>query len=108
AETMAVNLAGCWHMIQALLPHMKARGGYIVNTASLAGLIGVSGYSDYCASKFALVGYSEALRAELKLVGIEVSVLCPPDTDTPGFATENRTKPEETKAISASARLMSA
>jgi len=58
---------------------MKAAGGgYIVNTASLAGLIGVFGYTDYCASKFAIVGFSEALRSELKPHRIMVSVLCPP------------------------------
>src|SRR5262249_37417443 len=63
-------------------------------------------YTDYCASKFALVGFSEALRSELKPHGLTVSVLCPPDTDTPGFATENLTKPEETRAISAGAKIL--
>ncbi len=107
AETMLVNLHGCWNTVAAVLPHMKSRRrGYIVNTSSVAGLIGVFGYTDYCASKFALVGFSEALRAELKPHGIAVSVLCPPDTDTPGFATENLTKPEETRAISATAKVM--
>jgi len=107
-ETWRLNLGSCWNTVQALLPCLKARGGYIVNTASLAGLIGVFGYTDYCASKFALVGFSEALRSELKPYGIRVSVLCPPDTDTPGFIQENQTKPEETRAISAKAKLMSA
>jgi len=108
ADTLRINLYGCWNTVQALLPHIKAPGGYIVNTASVAGLIGVFGYTDYCASKFALVGFSEALRSELKPRGITVSVLCPPDTDTPGLATENLTKPEETRAIAASARVMTA
>jgi len=104
---MLVNLHGCWNTIQALLPHMKAKGrGYIVNTSSVAGLIGVFGYTDYCASKFALIGFSEALRGELKPHGITVSVLCPPDTDTPGFETENLTKPEETRAISAQSKIL--
>ena len=107
-ETMRVNLHGCWNTVQTLLPHMKGRGGYIVNTSSMAGLIGVFGYTDYCASKFALIGFSEALRSELKPYGIVVSVLCPPDTDTPGFENENKTKPEETKAISATAKVMTA
>ena len=107
-ETMQVNLHGCWNTIQALLPHMKLKGrGYIVNTSSVAGLIGVYGYTDYCASKFAIVGFSEALRGELKPHGISVSVLCPPDTDTPGFKTENLTKPEETRAISSTAKVLS-
>jgi len=108
AETMLVNLHGCWNTVQALLPQLKANRGYIVNTSSMAGLIGVFGYTDYCASKFALVGFSEALRSELKPHGVTVTVLCPPDTDTPGFATENQTKPAETRAISASSKMMSA
>jgi len=107
-DTLRVNLYGCWNTVHTLLPHMKPRGGYIVNTASIAGLIGVFGYTDYCASKFGLVGFSEALRSELKPYNISVSVLCPPDTDTPGFAIENQTKPEETRAISATAKVMSA
>jgi NAD(P)-dependent dehydrogenase (short-subunit alcohol dehydrogenase family) len=107
-ETMRVNVHGCWNTVQAVLPHMKGRGGYIVNTSSVAGLIGVFGYTDYCASKFALIGFSEALRSELKPHDICVSVLCPPDTDTPGFENENRTKPEETRAISGTAKVMTA
>jgi 3-dehydrosphinganine reductase len=108
ADTLRVNLHGCWNTVQALLPHMKLQGGYIVNTASIAGLIGVFGYTDYCASKFGLVGFSEALRSELKAYKITVSVLCPPDTATPGLEIENQTKPEETRAISAGARVMTA
>lgn len=107
-ETMRINLYGCWHAISALLPHMRARGGYIVNVSSLAGLIGVFGYTDYSASKFALVGFSEALRSELASHRITVSVLCPPDTQTPGFERENITKPPETHAASGGASAMSA
>jgi 3-dehydrosphinganine reductase len=106
-ETMRVNLYGAWNLTAACLPHMEA-GSYIVHTSSVAGLIGVFGYTDYCASKFAVIGFCEALRGELKPRNITVSVLCPPDTDTPGFETENTTKPEETKAISGSGGLMSA
>jgi len=108
-ESMRINLYGAWHTIQALLPHLRARGGgRIVNVASLAGLIGVFGYTDYAASKFAVVGFSEALRSELKRDGIIVQVLCPPDTDTPALAQENRTKPAETHAVSAGAKVLSA
>ncbi|MDH7552513.1 MAG: SDR family oxidoreductase [Spirochaetota bacterium] len=106
-ETMKINLFGIWNTCSFLVPHMKQKGGYIVNTSSLAGLVGVFGYSDYSASKFAIVGFSEVLRSELKRYNITVSVLCPPDTDTPGFEVENRTKPDETKEISKSARVMS-
>jgi NAD(P)-dependent dehydrogenase (short-subunit alcohol dehydrogenase family) len=107
-RTMQLNVGGSWNTVQSLLPHMKERGGTIVNTSSLAGLIGVFGFTDYCASKFAVIGFSEALRSELKRYGIRVFVLCPPDTDTPGLDEENRIKPPETKAVSAGARLLSA
>lgn len=106
-RTMKVNLYGAWNTASVLLPHM-ASGGYIVNVSSIAGLVGIFGYTDYCASKFGLIGFSEALRSELKPRGITVSVLCPPDTDTPGFEVENRTKPEETKAVSGGVKVMSA
>lgn len=105
-ETMKINLYGAWNTISVLLSHMKKRGGYVVNVSSIAGLIGVFGYTDYSASKFALIGFSEALRSELKEHGITVSVLCPPDTDTPMFHEENKTKPEETRAVTARAKLM--
>jgi len=105
-EIMKVNFYGSWNTIAALLPHMKKQGGYIVNVSSMAGLIGAFGYTDYSASKFAVIGFSEALRSELKQYGIAVSVLCPPDTDTPLLEKENRTKPEETKALTAKTKLM--
>lgn len=107
-DTMQLNLVGSWNTIQVLLPHLRATRGHVVNTASIAGLIGIFGYTDYAASKFALIGFSEALRSELRRSGVRVSVLCPPDTDTPGLADENRTKPPETHAVAAAARCMSA
>jgi len=105
-ETMKINFYGVWNTTRALAPLMQTKGGHIVNVSSIAGFVGVYGFTDCCASKFAIVGFSEALRSELKPLGIKVSVLCPPDTDTPGFEIENQTKPEETKAISAKAKLM--
>jgi 3-dehydrosphinganine reductase len=105
-ETMKINFYGVWNTVHALVPLMKQRGGYIVNVASIAGFLGVFGYTDYAASKFAIIGFSETLRSELRQYGIRISVLCPPDTDTPGFQRENKTKPEETKAISGTAKLM--
>lgn len=106
-QTMKTNLYGIWNTTAALVPEMKKRGGCIVNVSSLAGFIGIFGYTAYCASKFGVIGFSEALRSELRSHGIKVAVLCPPDTDTPGFAAENKTKPEETKEASKGAKLMS-
>ncbi|MEW5736649.1 MAG: SDR family oxidoreductase [Thermodesulfobacteriota bacterium] len=107
-ETMKINLYGVWNTTRAVLPYLRKPGGRLVHTSSVAGLIGVYGYTDYCASKFAIIGLCEALRAELLPMGIRVSVLCPPDTDTPGLAEENKTKPQETFAISENAKLLSA
>lgn len=106
-ETMKINLYGIWNTISALYIPMKEKGGHIVNVSSIAGFIGVFGYSDYNASKFGVIGLSESIKSEFKRLGIKVSVLCPPDTDTPGLKTENITKPEETKAISANAKVLS-
>lgn len=105
-ETMKINLFGIWSTVSSVLPHMKKKGGVIVNTSSVVGYMGVFGYSDYAASKFGIIGLSESLRSELKKYNIRVSVLCPPDTQTPGFTIENQTKPEETKAISKGAGIL--
>jgi len=83
-EEIRIDLYGVWNMCEALVPVMKARGaGHIVNISSMAGLVGVYGYTAYSAAKFGLIGFSESLRGELKPHGVNVSVLCPPDTDTP-------------------------
>jgi 3-dehydrosphinganine reductase len=105
-ETIKIDLYGPWNTCSFLVPLMKARGGYIVNVSSICGFVGVFGYTDYCAAKYGVIGFSEALRSEMKQHGITVSVLCPPDTDTPGFVEENKTKPPETVAVSASASIM--
>ena len=104
--TMQVNMYGIWNTIAALAPDMKKMGGVIVNVSSVAGFLGIIGYTDYCATKFAVIGFSEALRQEFRRFGIMVAVLCPPDTDTPMLAAENITKPEETKALAKNAKIM--
>jgi 3-dehydrosphinganine reductase len=96
---METNYLGTVHVCHALVPHLvEAGGGTIVTTSSMAGLTGVFGYAGYSASKFAVVGFSEALRRELRPHGVHVAVLCPPNTRTPGFDEENRTKPAEVLA----------
>jgi len=86
-----INVLGTRNMNSALIPFMKQKGGTIVNVASLAGLIGVYGYSAYGASKFAVIGMSEAMRVELKSQGIRVKVVCPPEVDTPMVREEAKT-----------------
>ncbi len=73
-----VNLWGVVYGIHAALPIMRRQGGgYIVNTASIAGLVPLPFQALYCATKFAIAGLSESLRLELADEGIHVSVVCP-------------------------------
>jgi NAD(P)-dependent dehydrogenase (short-subunit alcohol dehydrogenase family) len=76
---LEINTTGTFLGARAVIPRMLARGqgGHIVNTASTGGLMAPGGIAAYCASKYAVVGLSESLRAELAPDGIGVSVLCP-------------------------------
>jgi NADP-dependent 3-hydroxy acid dehydrogenase YdfG len=76
---MGVNLDGVVNGLQAFLQRIKAHGegGHVVNTASLAGHFAIPGLGIYTATKYAVVGISETLRADLKQHNIGVSVLCP-------------------------------
>lgn len=106
---MNINYFGTVHMCKALAPAMiERKSGRICNVSSLAGVIGIYGYTPYAASKFAICGFSQALRAELWPHGIAVSVCMPPDTDTPQLAFENQYKPKETKAIAGTVKALSA
>jgi NAD(P)-dependent dehydrogenase (short-subunit alcohol dehydrogenase family) len=81
---LAVNLFGTLHAMQAALPSMrKAGSGHIVNIASLAGRRGMPPLGGYCASKFAVVGLTEALRVELYGTGVKLSLVMPGVIDTP-------------------------
>lgn len=76
-ELMRVNLWGSVWCTQAALPHIKAARGSIVAVSSLAGLVGVPGRTAYSASKFAMTGFFEALRAEVKGAGVSVTTAYP-------------------------------
>lgn len=76
-ELMRVNLWGSVWCTQAALPYLKASRGSIVAVSSLAGLVGVPGRTAYCASKFALSGFFEALKIELKEAGVDVTIAYP-------------------------------
>lgn len=77
-KVVDVNLWGVLHGIAAAYPLMVAqRSGHIVNTASLAGLLGIPCSSPYAATKFAVVGLSQNLRAEAEDLGVKVSAVCP-------------------------------
>jgi uncharacterized protein len=95
---LQVNLFGTLHSMQAVSPSMRQAGaGNIVNIASLAGRRGLPPLGGYSASKFALVGLTEALRVDLRGSGIKVSLVMPTVVDTP--MTDNFVAGEETTSI---------
>lgn len=96
-----VNFLGTLYPVKAIIPKFKQRKeGVIVLTGSQLSLMGMYGYSIYSSSKFALRGLAESLVMEIKHYNISVTLALPPDTDTPGFENENKTKPEETQILS--------
>jgi len=108
-QTMDVNYLGSVYVVRAALAAMQAAGGgHIVLVSSGAGLIGVYGLSAYSPSKFALRGLAEVLRAELRPERIGVSIVYPPDTDTPMLREEIKIRPEITSRIAASTKTVSA
>lgn len=83
---MDTNLYGVVRVNGRMLPKMVERGrGVVVNVASVAGKRGYPKHTAYCASKHALIGYSESLRCDLEGTGVEVVVVCPPAVRTPFF-----------------------
>ncbi len=106
-RNMDVNFFGQVVPILCLLPHfIAAKKGHIANVSSGMGFLGILGYATYAPTKYAVAGFTEVLRNELKPYGITFSVLYPPDTDTPGFAIENQTKPAECAVISEHGKLL--
>lgn len=85
-KIMEVNFYGAVFAVKAALPRMiEQKKGTIINVASVAGKRAFERMSAYCASKFALVGFSEALHFEVVDKGIKVITVCPPAIDTPFF-----------------------
>ncbi|MGE5338807.1 MAG: SDR family NAD(P)-dependent oxidoreductase, partial [Gemmatimonadota bacterium] len=83
-KMLDVNLIGALHVMQSAVQVMRKQGrGHVVNVGSLAGRRGFSPLGGYCASKFALVGLTEALRTELVGERIHVSLVLPGVIDTP-------------------------
>jgi len=108
-EMMEVNYFGSLYAVRAVVPAMiSRRSGSIVAISSVAGMVGVFGYTAYSPAKFAVRGLMESLRQEMKPYNIAISIVYPPDTDTPQLAYENQFKPAETARISGSIKPISA
>ena len=98
--TFAVNVKGVFLSCQAAIPALKARGGgCIINIASIAGKNGAAGLAHYCASKFAVVGFSNSLAKELAPANIRVNAICPGILRTQmwEYLAETLKRPEESK-----------
>jgi short-subunit dehydrogenase len=92
---MEVNFFAAAEMTRAVLPTMRSRGhGHILQPTSIRGLAAFQGFGPYCASKFALEGWSEALREEVKPLGIKVSIVEPGAFRTE-FAGSKNMRPEQ-------------
>jgi 3-dehydrosphinganine reductase len=103
---MDLNYFGAVNAVRAVLPGMLGAGrGHVVLVSSAAALCGVFGYGGYGPAKAALRNLAEVLEAEHP--ALRFAVAYPPDTLTPGFERENRTKPRETAAVSAMAKPVS-
>ena len=77
-ETMNVNVFGMAHIIRKVLPHLRRqKSGHIINTSSMMGYMSYPGNGSYSASKFAVIGLSEALAQEVDPFGIKVTILAP-------------------------------
>jgi len=92
-ETMDVNVDGTFHAVRAALPPLLAQGtGHIVGISSIYGHKGAAGFAAYCASKYAILGFAEALSLEVKPNGIKVTVVSPGTVDT-GFRDHMANRP---------------
>jgi len=90
---MQTNYFGTVWCTKAVLPRMLERKrGTIVNVASIAGIMGYTRMGGYCATKFAMIGFSEALRDEVIGRGVRVALVCPGTTETSFFEKAERGK----------------
>lgn len=96
SATIETNLSGVFHCCHEAVPLIKSKGGgYIINIGSLAGKHASAGSAAYCATKFALVGFSEALMQEVRFDHIRVSHIMPGSVNT-GFGRGGGEDPQKT------------
>ena len=90
-KIIKVNLYGVWNVTKILFPFLKKNKGQIVIVSSAAGLFGMHDYTAYGTSKGALNIFAESLRYEAKPYGISVTLVCPPEVETPFIEEEAST-----------------
>lgn len=106
-EVIRINYLGMYYTLRAVYPHLKTKpGSHIGFVSSVAGYLGVFGFSAYSASKFALTGLAESIRSEAKDYGVGVTIIYPPDTDTPMYHQDFDSKLPECIALSENAKLV--
>jgi len=108
-QHMSVNYMGMFYCLYYAWPYLKeSKGGHIGFVSSVAGYVGAIGYTGYAPSKFAISGLAESIRMEAKEIGVGVTIIYPPDTETPLHDYEKVNTLAETKALSANVKLMTA
>lgn len=106
---METNYFGSLNLVIPAIGAMRRTGGgRLTLVASGAAFVGLAGYGGYAPSKFAVRALAEVLRVELAQHNIDVSVACPPDTDTPQLEAENKSRPAITRLLAARGGVMSA
>lgn len=107
-KLMDLDYFGTVYVTKACLPAMiERRSGHIVNISSAYGFLGGYGYSAYCAAKYAVRGFSDSLRSELKPLGIGVSIVFPQNTSTPQFEKEKEIRSPVMNALDTTATISS-
>lgn len=97
-RVIQINLIGSRNVAAAALPALKS-GGHLVLLSSMAGLVGCYGYAAYGAAKHGVIGLAQVLRIEFKPKGIDVSVVCPPEVETPLVIHERLVRPKATESM---------
>lgn len=97
-RVISINLYGSRNVAHAAGSLLKP-GGRLALISSLSGVVGSYGYAAYAASKFGVVGLAQVLRMEWKPRGIGVSVICPPEIETPLVVNERKFRPKPTSAL---------
>lgn len=106
-QVMDTNYWGTVYMTLEMLPWLKkSSGAALAFVSSVAGYVGLFGYTHYVPSKFALSGLAECLRMEFKDYGIPVTMIYPPDTQTPMHEREKETTLPECTALSGNAKVV--